>query len=83
MARHLYDVTILHKGKEIEKVSAHLDVEGDQDTLSVRLRQLLTDAITRNGWTPSRSAHEFQLTARRPGWTRDAFPPYVIPRSED
>ncbi len=82
MARRLYHVSILHKGRQIEQVSAHLDVEGDQDVLHAQLRQILTDAIERAGWKPSRSANEFQLTARRPGWTTDAFPPYVIPRSE-
>ncbi len=82
MARHQYDVKILRNGREVERVSAQLDVEGDQDTLHAVLRQLLLDAIERTGWKPNKCAHEFTLTARRPGWARDAFPPYVIPRSE-
>jgi hypothetical protein len=81
VASQLYNVTISRKNREIEKVSVHLDVEGDQDVLNSVLRQLVLDAVDRAGWA-KKSAHEFTLTARRPGWARDAFKPYTIPRSE-
>lgn len=81
MATELYDVTISRGNRQIERVSVHLDVEGDQDVLHVKLRQLLVDAVSRAGWT-KRSIPEFKLTARKPGWSRDAFAPYVIPREE-
>jgi hypothetical protein len=77
----MYDVTISRGNRDVEKVSAHLDVEGDQDVLKATLRQLLLDAVRRAGWA-KRSAPEFRLTARKPGWSQDAFPPYVIPREE-
>lgn len=81
MARHQYDVKITRNNRVIEEVSAHLDVEGDQVVLHATLRQLLLDAVDRSGWK-RRYAHEFKITARRPGWASDAFPPYVIPREE-
>jgi hypothetical protein len=81
VATHQYDVTIWRGNREVEKVSAHLDVEGDQVVLQVNLRQLLLDAVDRSGWKRTH-AHEFKLTARRPGWADDAFPPYVVPREE-
>lgn len=81
MATERYDVTIFRKNREIEQVSAHLDVEGDQDVLQARLRRLLLDAVRRAGWA-EKYATEFKLTARKPGWSRDAFKPYVIPRED-
>lgn len=81
MADHQYDVTIWRGRSRVERVSAHLDVEGDQIELKLKLRQLLLDAVERAGWKPNQ-AHLFTLTARRPGWASDAFEPYVIPREE-
>jgi len=81
VATLLYDVTITGPRRWSEKVSAHLDVEGDQDTLRAELRRLLLDGVQRSGWA-KRSAPEFKLTVRRPGWAKDAIEPYVIPQEE-
>lgn len=81
MADQQYDVTIMQGSRRIERVSTHLDVEGDQVVLRTKLRQLILDAVERAGWRRDQ-AHLFTLTARRPGWSRDAFEPYVIPREE-
>lgn len=81
MAARQYDVTIMQGNRRIERVSTHLDVEGDQDVLRAKLRQLILDAVERAGWKQNQ-AHLFTLTARQPGWSKDAFEPYVIPREE-
>ena len=82
MATELHNVKIMRSGRVVEAFTAHLDVKGDQTVLHATLRQLLLDAVDRSGWNRQKYAHEFTLTARKPGWAHDAFPPYVIPRQE-
>lgn len=81
MARRMYELVITSgpRNEQIAKLTAHLDVQGDQDELEATLRRHLINEAARQGSTqPEDDARLYKLHVRRPGWHRDEIPPYVI-----
>lgn len=60
--RRLYDLTVRHRGSDLEQVGTHLDLDEDE----VKLRDLLFDACRRNGDNPNRVG-DYALVVREHG----------------
>jgi hypothetical protein len=60
--RRLYDLTVRHRGSDLEQVATHLDLDEDE----VKLRDLLFDACRRNGDGRDRVG-DYTLTVRDHG----------------
>lgn len=86
MARRLYELVITSgpRNEPVARLTAHLDVQGDQDELEATLQRHLINEATRQGSTrPEADARLYKLRVRRPGWHSDEIPPYVIPGGVD
>jgi hypothetical protein len=78
VTRRLYDLTIVRNGIAIERVSTHLDLDGNQDDMRFELRKHLHNAALRSG----RDVRELTVEVRAHDKASLVFPPYAITGDE-
>jgi hypothetical protein len=79
VTRRLYDLTIVRNGTAIERVSTHLNLDGNQDDMRSELRKHLHNAA----WRTGRDVRELVIEVRAHDKASLAFPPYAITGDED